>query len=79
LKWSCRIALEGIYAELDMSGRSLKGLMKRADRMGAGFVLIVGEQELKDGSAVLRNMETKEQESIKIEGIVENLKKALSK
>ena len=79
LKWSCRMALEGIYAELDMSGRSLKALMKRADRMGAGYVLIIGEQELKDGSAVLRNMETKEQESIGIEGIVENLKKALSK
>ena len=47
--------------------------------MGAGYVLIIGEQELKDGSAVLRNMETKEQESIGIEGIVENIKKALLK
>jgi histidyl-tRNA synthetase len=79
LKWSCQMALQGIYAELDMSGRSLKGLMKRADKMGAGFVLIVGEQELKDGSAVLRNMDTKEQEPLEIEGIVENLKAALSK
>ena len=53
--------------------------MKRADRLGAANVLIVGENELKEGTAILRNMETKEQEEVAIEGIVEKLTKRLAK
>ena len=79
LKWSCQLALAGIYAELDMSGRSLKALMKRADRMDAGHVLIVGEQELKDGAAVLRNMKTKAQDAIDINNLAENILGVLAK
>jgi histidyl-tRNA synthetase len=48
--------------------------MKRADRLDAGHVLIVGETELQNGAAVLRNMATKDQQEIPLEGLVENLK-----
>jgi histidyl-tRNA synthetase len=51
--------------------------MKRADRLGAKHVLIVGDDEIKQGSVILRNMITKEQVSIPIKSVVENIKAKL--
>jgi len=70
-----RLHLEGIRAELDYEGKSLKSQMRRADKLKARFVLILGEEELKRGRVVLRNMETKSQEEILLQGLVDNLKK----
>jgi histidyl-tRNA synthetase len=65
--WMCRLSLAGVHTEMDMAGRSLKSQMKQANRCGADFVLILGESELESGSAILRNMQTKEQSSIAID------------
>jgi histidyl-tRNA synthetase len=64
-----QLHLEGIRAELDYEGKSLKSQMRRADKLKARYVLILGEDELKRGKAVLRNMETKSQEEIPITDI----------
>ncbi|MGB5159150.1 histidine--tRNA ligase [Desulfobacterium sp. N47] len=74
LKWSCALSLSGIKTETDFSDKGLKGQMKKADRLAAGHVLIIGDNELSEGSAILRNMMTKEQVSVPIDGIVEKLK-----
>lgn len=74
LKCSCALSLSGIKTETDFSDKGLKGQMKKADRLGAGHVLILGDNEIGEGSAILRNMVTKEQVSVPIDGIVENLK-----
>jgi histidyl-tRNA synthetase len=50
----------GLSAEVDLAGRSLKGQMKHADRIGARRSVILGE----DGSAQLRDMESGEQRDI---------------
>jgi len=73
-EWTCAFGLEGIQVEMDMGDRSLKSQMKRADKLMAKHVLIVGEKELEQGAAILRNMDTKEQVSIPIESLVENVK-----
>jgi len=65
----------GIPVETDYTGASLKSQMKKADKSGAGHTLIIGEQEMKSGMAVLRNMQTKEQEEIALRNIEEELKK----
>jgi histidyl-tRNA synthetase len=62
---------------MDFSGKSLKSQMKRADRLGASYVLIVGDKELEEGTAALRNMATKEQASVSLDNVVENLKKII--
>jgi histidyl-tRNA synthetase len=49
----------GLSAEIDLAGRSLKGQLKHANRIGARRVLILEA----DGSAQLRDMETGEQRS----------------
>ncbi len=54
----------GFFVEMNFEARSLKSHMKRADRTGARFVLILGDDELRAGNAVLRNMRTKNQESV---------------
>jgi histidyl-tRNA synthetase len=64
----------GIRAETDYTCAGLKSQMKKADKSGAGHTLIIGEQEIQEGKAVLRNMQTKEQETLSLSGIEETLK-----
>jgi histidyl-tRNA synthetase len=69
------LRLAGIRVESDYTGASLKSQMKKADRSGARYTLIVGEQEIKSDKAVLRNMQTKEQVEVPLGSIVDELKK----
>lgn len=57
---------EGVKIELDYEGHSLKSQMRRADKLAARTVVIIGEEELAKGTAVVRNMHTKEQEEVKL-------------
>ncbi len=77
--WSCALAVSGVRTETDFENRSLKGLMKRADRLGASHVVIVGDQELAEGSVILRNMKTKQQTAIPIKGLADHVKRFLMK
>jgi histidyl-tRNA synthetase len=76
-EWICQLGLIGIGAEMDFSDKSLKSQMKRADRLGASYVLILGDKELEEGAAIIRNMATKEQVSLPIDGMVEKIKKTI--
>jgi histidyl-tRNA synthetase len=77
-QWVCELGTEGIWVEMDFGDKSLKSQMKRADKLSAAYVLIVGEKELDEGSAILRNMKTKEQELIPIKGLVRKVKEKIS-
>ncbi|MBI2341718.1 MAG: histidine--tRNA ligase, partial [Deltaproteobacteria bacterium] len=57
---------DGIKIELDYDGHSLKSQMRRADKMAAHTVVIIGDEEVAKGKAVIRNMRTKEQEEVNI-------------
>ncbi len=74
-----QLHLEGVRAELDYEGKSLKSQMRRADKLKARFVLILGEEELKRGRAVLRNMGTKSQEEIPISDILNVIKEKVKR
>ena len=76
-EWICAFGDEGVRAEMDFDGKSLKSQMKRADRLEAGHVLIIGDAELEKGEAILRNMATKEQSSVPIDGLVDNIRKKI--
>jgi histidyl-tRNA synthetase len=73
IQWLSALGAAGIATEMDYSGRSLKSQMKRADRLGAAHVLIVGDSELQKGAAVLRDMVTKQQQEVAIKDLVDNL------
>jgi histidyl-tRNA synthetase len=59
----------GLRADLDLAGRSMKGQMRQADRVGAGHTLIIDA----DGSAKLRDMRSGEQRQIDAARVVEEL------
>jgi histidyl-tRNA synthetase len=73
-QWVQELRGSGLWVEMDYAARGLKGQMKRAGRLGTRWVLIVGEDEIAAGKAVLRNMETKDQEDIPLKGLIESLK-----
>ncbi len=77
--WSTRLNLKGIRTEMDFRGKSLKSLMKRADKLGADHVLIAGKKEIKENSLILRNMNTREQISIGSDDLVADIIKLLKK
>ena len=74
-QWVMDLRKLGLWVEMDYGSKGLKALMKKAGRLGAKKVLIVGDDELSSGNAVLRDMETKEQETVGLENIVANLGK----
>ena len=69
--------LRGIRAELDYEGKSLKSQMRRAGKLNASYVLILGGDELKQGKAVLRHMGDKSQEEVPIKDLAALLQSKL--
>ncbi|MBN2331922.1 MAG: histidine--tRNA ligase [Deltaproteobacteria bacterium] len=65
---------EGIRAVMSFKEKSLKSLLKKADRDKVSYALLAGDQELKEGAAILRNMMTKEQQSIPLSLLVESIR-----
>jgi histidyl-tRNA synthetase len=59
----------GFSAEVDLAGRSLKGQLKQAARIGARRVLIL----VADGSAQLREMDTGEQRAVDTGNLVDEM------
>jgi histidyl-tRNA synthetase len=64
----------GVRAMLDPEGRSFKSRMKQADKLGARFVAILGEDEAARGVWTVRDMERSEQEDVPEGRILEHLK-----
>lgn len=66
----------GYSCDMNQIGRSMKAQMKQADRAGARFALIFGEEERSRGAVTVRNMADSSQEEIKRSEIVSYMKKA---
>lgn len=61
---------EGFAVECDIVGRSLKAQMKYADKIGARFTMVLGDNELDTGKARLKNMATGEQREIDLSELI---------
>ncbi|TFG99777.1 histidine--tRNA ligase [Candidatus Thorarchaeota archaeon] len=70
---------EGISCEVDLMERPLKKLLTQADSKNAALTLIVGERDIEKGEVSVRNMKTKDTDQVKIEAVVDFIKKALEK
>lgn len=51
----------GVKVRIEHSGSSVRSQMKKADKAGAGFMAIIGPDEMKSGTVRLRNMKTGEE------------------
>ncbi len=61
----------GAHAQFDVVGRSLKAQMKYANKIGAAYTLVLGDSEIEKGEAVLKNMNTGEEQTVALEGFDE--------
>ena len=59
----------GILADMDLQQKSLKGQMKQAGKSGAAYTVILGDEEMAQKEAVIKTMETGEQEKISLETV----------
>ena len=66
---------EGISAEADHMKRSVKAQMKYANRIGARFSAIIGDNELEAGKVNLKNMDNGETKEVALNDLIEELKK----
>ena len=66
-----------VKADMDHNKRSLKAQFKFADKCGARYVIVLGEDELAQGVAKLRNMQTHEESDISLSDI-DNIQKILN-
>jgi histidyl-tRNA synthetase len=57
---------EGISADLDYAGRGLRAQFKQADRAGASYAVVLGEDELAQGAATVRDMASGEERVVPV-------------
>ncbi|MFK8137649.1 MAG: histidine--tRNA ligase [Bdellovibrionales bacterium] len=69
----------GIRAEMDLQGKSFKAQLKRANKLKSRYALIVGESEIQNNLAILKNMDEGTQEEILLTKIDEKLKELFPK
>ncbi len=63
----------GVRGLIDPEARSLKGQLRQADKDRVRYTLIIGEEELAQGQATLRDMEKAEQQVVPLDEVVVRL------
>ena len=67
----------GLTASMDFAGRSMKAQMKQANKMHARFALILGEDEVKEGTVMMKDMVASKQEKVPLAEIIETINNQL--
>lgn len=62
----------GISAQTDVVGRSLKAQMKFADKIGAKYTMVLGDDEIASGKAKIKNMDSGEATETELADLAEN-------
>lgn len=65
---------QGVKTEFDIMARGLKAQMKYADKNGAKFVVVIGDDEIDRGTVTVKRMETGETVEVAIDKIAEAVK-----
>lgn len=66
----------GLWAETSVEGGSLKAQLRRADRLGARHVFILGDEELSKGSVKWKDMRNKTEGELPMSGMADFLRSA---
>ena len=65
---------EGLSAAMDFAGRSMKAQMKQANKLGARYALILGDDEIAEGVVMLRSMSDSQQEKVALDQVIGKIK-----
>lgn len=74
-----RFRRAGIRADMAYGDRGMKGAFKAADRSGAAVTVVVGEDELASGTAVVKTMATGEQHPVPLDSVVDHVRGVLER
>ena len=74
LKISRMLRDADIPVEVEVMGRKVTKALEDADRRKIKYAIIIGERELEEGAVVIRNLTRREQNTVKIEKIIETIK-----
>ncbi|MCI5721658.1 MAG: histidine--tRNA ligase [Firmicutes bacterium] len=75
LKLLRELRQKGVKAEMDTLARNIKGQFKYADRLGAEYTVVIGDNEIAEGVVSVKEMATSQQREVKLEDLVEELSK----
>ena len=75
LKITNELREKGLKVEMDLMERNIKGQMKHADRLGVRYAVVIGDDEILNGEAQVRDMRISEQMSVPFSKLYEKLSK----
>ena len=64
-----------INSYIEFDEKSMRAHMKKADKLGINFAVIIGTEEMESGKVLLKNLAEREQESLGVEEVAEKLSK----
>ena len=65
---------QDVSAECDLMERSVKAQLKYADKLGATFVAVIGENELKEGAVNVKKMADGSSQNVPFDGLCNYIK-----
>ena len=69
LRFASALRQMGIRAEFDLLGRTFKAQMKYANKIQTKYLIVLGSNELEQGSGMLKNMQSGEQKAIRLDSV----------
>lgn len=76
---ACDLRSEGMSVQYDIVGRGLKPQMKYANKIGALYTLVLGDDEITTGNIKLKNMESGNETEMTLDGFVDNFQSVVIK
>ena len=71
--WAYKLRNQGVSIDFDLLGRSFKAQFRQADRANCRWALMMGPDELAQGVAGLRDLETGQQQEVVLDKLVEHI------
>lgn len=68
-----QLRAQGIKSEMDILARNVKGQFKYADRLGAKFTVVIGENEIKENMVSIKEMANSNQREISLDKLTEEI------
>ena len=78
IKLANALRAEGVSCDLDYAGRSAKGQFRQADRSGAAYAAILGEDEIGRSACTVRDMKTGEERTVSVADGAKELLRAVT-
>ena len=75
LKLCRELRAKGLSAEMDTLARNIKNQFKYANRLNAKYTVVLGDNEMAEGVAAVKDMAAQEQHNVKFEDLYEVLSK----